>query len=57
VHYINELFHDLATLVNLQQEHLDLIETNVNQTKAYTDDGKKDLEAAQEYNKSSRTVR
>eukprot|EP00455_Lapot_gusevi_P027074 TRINITY_DN2863_c0_g1_i1.p1 TRINITY_DN2863_c0_g1~~TRINITY_DN2863_c0_g1_i1.p1 ORF type:complete len:295 (+),score=76.84 TRINITY_DN2863_c0_g1_i1:118-1002(+) len=54
VHYINELFHDLATLVSLQQEHLDLIEQNVQQTKTYTEQGKKDIESAEKHAQSAR---
>ena len=56
MHYINELFHDLSTLVALQQEHLDLIESNVSQTKNLTEKGKEDITDAHEYQKSSRKV-
>lgn len=56
VHYINELFHDLATLVNLQQEHLDLIEENVQQTKNLTTKGASDIKDAADYQKKSRTT-
>lgn len=56
VHYINELFHDLATLVNLQQEHLDLIEQNVQQTKNLTEKGASDIKDADEYQKKGRRV-
>jgi t-SNARE complex subunit (syntaxin) len=56
VHYINELFHDLAILVHQQQEHLDTIENSVQATKVDTEKGKEDLESAQEYAKSGRKV-
>lgn len=54
VHYINELFHDLSTLVQLQQEHLDLIENNVQDTKNMTTKGEEDIKDAQTYAAKSR---
>ena len=46
----------LATLVTLQQEHLDLIETNVQQTKNLTEKGAADIKDAHTYQQKSKKV-
>lgn len=51
---ILELFQDLATLVELQQEHLDNIEQNVSRTKEYTRKAEKELIYAREKQISAR---
>jgi syntaxin 1B/2/3 len=54
VREILELFQDLATLVELQQEHLDNIEQNVSQAKNYTQEAEKELQKAETSQKKAR---
>jgi len=49
-----ELFKDLATLVDLQQESLDVIETRIQNSRAYVESGEKELKQAEEYQRKSR---
>ncbi|ETO36041.1 hypothetical protein RFI_01020 [Reticulomyxa filosa] len=51
---LQEMFNQLALLVDSQQEVLDQIENNVNQTLNYTEKGHKELQKAHEYQKSFR---
>lgn len=43
---VHELFRDLATLVDLQQEKLDIIETRIANAKDYTEQAAEELEVA-----------
>ena len=52
---IYELFRDLAVLVDLQQESLDVIETHIVKTQAYTEKAEKDLHEAEDYQKKARS--
>ena len=54
VRELQQLFQDLATLVDAQQEQLDQIEYNVNQTLDYTERGNDQLEKAHRHQKSAR---
>jgi syntaxin 1B/2/3 len=49
-----ELFKDLATLVDLQQESLDVISNNVTQSKAYAEKAETELQHAETYQKKAR---
>lgn len=51
---INELFKDLSTLVDLQQESLDVIENRIMHTAAYTEKAEKELDSAAEYARKAR---
>jgi syntaxin 1B/2/3 len=51
---VYELFKDLATLVDIQQESLDVIENRVAKAKAYVEKGEKELVKAEGYQKKSR---
>ena len=53
---IQELFQDMAVLVDLQQETLDVIERNVQDTAKYTHDAEKNITQAEVYQKQSRKV-
>ena len=54
---IYELFRDLATLVDLQQESLDVIENRIMHAKNYTEKAEVDLQEAEEYQKKARNRR
>jgi len=54
VREIHELFNQLAVLVELQQEHLDSIESNVEQTKNYTFKAAKEITKAEDNQKKAR---
>jgi len=54
---IYELFRDLATLVDLQQESLDVIERKIIKAKNYTEKAEVELNAAEEYQKKARERR
>jgi len=49
-----ELFKDLATLVDLQQESLDVIESRIQKSQDYVEQGEKDLVAAEGYQRKAR---
>jgi len=49
-----ELFRDLAALVELQQESLDIIETRISSAKNYTEQGEEQLKEAEKYQSSAR---
>ncbi len=51
---IYELFRDLAVLVDLQQESLDVIENRIMHAKNYTEKAEVDLQEAEEYQKKAR---
>jgi len=51
---VYELFKDLATLVELQQESLDVIENRINHAKDYTLQAEKELNQAENYQKKAR---
>lgn len=53
---IYELFRDLATLVDLQQESLDVIENRIMKAKNYTEKAEVELNEAEEYQKKARAV-
>jgi len=54
---IYELFKDLATLVDLQQESLDVIENRILKAKNYTEKAEVELQEAEEYQKKARARR
>jgi len=54
---IYELFRDLATLVDLQQESLDVIENRILKAKNYTEKAEVELNEAEEYQKKARARR
>ena len=54
---IYELFRDLATLVDLQQESLDVIENRIVKAKNYTEKAEVELNEAEEYQKKARARR
>jgi len=49
-----EMFKDLATMVDEQQEHIDIIDQNIQATKDRVEEGMKELEQAETYQKKSR---
>jgi len=51
---VYELFKDLATLVDLQQESLDVIDNRISSAKNYTETAEKELISAEKYQTSSR---
>lgn len=51
---VYELFRDLATLVDIQQESLDVIENRIKGAKHYTEKGEKSLVKSEEYGKKAR---
>jgi len=51
---VAEMFKDLQTLVHDQQEHIDIIETNIESAHNHTDAGYKELVAAEQYQKKAR---
>lgn len=51
---VYELFKDLATLVDIQQESLDVIENRITQAKAYVHNGETQLQQAAVYQKKAR---
>jgi t-SNARE complex subunit (syntaxin) len=51
---IYELFRDLATLVDLQQESLDVIETRIQHAKNYAEKGEAELYEAEDYQRKAR---
>uniref|UniRef100_A0A0R3WPP9 t-SNARE coiled-coil homology domain-containing protein n=1 Tax=Hydatigena taeniaeformis TaxID=6205 RepID=A0A0R3WPP9_HYDTA len=53
---LHDMFQDLATLVDSQQETIDKIEYNVDQAKDYIETAKTDVEKAVVYQKKSRKV-
>ncbi|VDD81202.1 unnamed protein product [Mesocestoides corti] len=53
---LHDMFQDLATLVDSQQETIDKIEYNVDQAKDYIETAKTDVEKAVVYKKKSRKV-
>lgn len=57
VQEVFELFKDLATLVDLQQESLDVIENRIQSAKNYTEKGEADLQDAEKYQNKSRNRR
>ena len=54
---IYELFRDLATLVDLQQESLDVIENRILHAKNYTEKAEVELNEAEDYQKKARNRR
>jgi syntaxin 1B/2/3 len=54
---IYELFRDLATLVDLQQESLDVIENRIMHAKNYTEKAEVELQEAEEYQRKARSRR
>jgi t-SNARE complex subunit (syntaxin) len=54
---IYELFRDLATLVDLQQESLDVIENRILKARDYTEKAEVELNEAEEYQKKARARR
>ena len=54
---IYELFRDLAVLVDLQQESLDVIENRIMHAKNYTEKAEVELQEAEEYQKKARNRR
>lgn len=54
---IYELFRDLATLVDLQQESLDVIENRIMHAKDYTEKAEVELNEAEDYQKKARQRR
>lgn len=54
---IYELFRDLATLVDLQQESLDVIENRILKAKNYAEKGEVEINEAEEYQKKARARR
>ena len=50
-----ELFKDLATLVEIQQESLDVIENRITNAKAYTATAETELKSAENYQKKARS--
>jgi len=54
---IYELFRDLATLVDLQQESLDVIENRILKAKDYSEKAEVELHEAEEYQKKARAKR
>lgn len=57
VYYINELFNDLAVLVTLSQEHLDLIEKHIDHARDSTREGLEDIIDGEGYAEKSKNVR
>jgi len=51
---VYELFRDLATLVELQQESLDVIETRITAARDYTVQAEKELHSAENYQQKAR---
>jgi len=51
---VYDLFKDLATLVDIQQESLDVIENRVLKAKGYVEKGEKELSQAEVYQKKTR---
>jgi len=51
---VYELFRDLATLVELQQESLDVIENRIQHARDYTVQAEKELHSAENYQKKAR---
>jgi len=51
---VYELFKDLATLVDIQQESLDVIENRITNAKAYTEKAEVELKSAENYQKKAR---
>jgi len=51
---LHELFKDLATLTNLQQEHLDSIEGHVQKARVHTEKGEKALQDAAKHQQAAR---
>jgi len=51
---LHELFKDLATLTNLQQEHLDSIEGHVQKARVHTENGEKALQDAAKHQQAAR---
>jgi len=54
---VYELFKDLATLVDIQQESLDVIENRIQKAKSYVDSGVGQLQQAEVYQKKARRKR
>ena len=54
---IYELFRDLATLVDLQQESLDVIENRIMHAKNYTEKAEVELQEAEDYQRKARNRR
>ena len=54
---IYELFRDLATLVDLQQESLDVIENRIMHAKNYTEKAEVELQEAEDYQRKARSRR
>lgn len=57
VQEVVELFKDLATLVDIQQESLDIIENRITNAKAYTERAEVELKHAETYQKKARNKR
>ncbi len=53
---IYQLFQDLATLVDIQQEALDVIENRVQMAKDYTEKAVVELKKGEEYQKKAQKV-
>lgn len=51
---VNQLFKDLAQLVDIQQESLDIIETRIVVAKDYTEKAEEELETAENYQNKAR---
>lgn len=54
---VYELFKDLATLVDIQQESLDVIENRITNAKAYTEKAEVELKSAETFQKKARNRR
>lgn len=54
---VYELFKDLATLVDIQQESLDVIENRIGKAKAYVEGGEIQLQQAEVYQQKARRKR
>lgn len=57
VHQVFELFKDLATLVDIQQESLDMIDMNITKAAEHVKKGEKELVEAREQQKKARKRR
>ena len=52
-----EMFRDLATLVDLQQESMDVITQHIGKAKRHVEEGEVDLQKAEEYQTKSRKLK
>lgn len=56
MHQVNEIYKDLAHIVGSQQEHIDSIETQMEDSRANAESGLKQVEKANEKYGSSQCV-